>query len=250
MSNERLRAAIVGGGLTTQSLSERIGVDPKTVERWITKDRIPHRAHRLAVSAALGKDDIFLWPTTDDARSQSASEAEFVAIHPNRGSLTVSTWTSLIDEARESIDLLAFAASFLHDAVPDFDAKLVGKARQGVRVRLLFGDPESEAVRIRGEEEGIGDLLSARCRLTWSYYKPIVDEMGVMARIHGCTLYNSIFRFDDTLLANTHAYGAAASHSPLIHVHRIPGGRLFTSYMQGFERTWEQAKPVSAGDLA
>ena len=250
MSNERLRAAIVGGGLTAESLSEQIGVDPKTVERWITKDRIPHRTHRLAVSAALGKDDIFLWPTTDDARSQSASEAEFVAIHPNRGALSVSAWTSLIDDSRESIDLLAFAASFLHDAVPDFHGQLVAKARQGIRVRLLFGNPESEAVRIRGEEEGIGDLLSARCRLTWSYFKPIVDETGVMARMHGCTLYNSIFRFDDTLLANTHAYGAAASHSPLIHVHRIPGGRLFSSYMQGFERTWDLAEPVSGGDLA
>lgn len=56
------------------------------------------------------------------------------------------------------IDLLAFAASFLHDAVPDFADHLAVKARQGVRIRLLFGDPESTAVNLRWEEEGIGDL--------------------------------------------------------------------------------------------
>jgi hypothetical protein len=251
MSNERLRSSIVGAGMTMQGLSERIGVDPKTVERWITKGRIPHRTHRVAVGAALGKDDVFLWPTTDsDARSKSASQAEFVAIHPNRGSLPVSTWTALLNQAKESIDLLAFAASFLHDAVPDFGNQLIAKARQGVRVRLLFGDPEAESVRVRGEEEGIGELLAARCRLTWSYLRPVLDEPGVMARMHGSTLYNSIFRFDDTLLANTHAFGAAASQSPLIHIHRIPGGRLFSNYMLGFEHTWDRGSSVSATDLA
>ena len=62
MTNERLRAAVVGAGLTPQALSERVGVDPKTVERWITQARIPHRTHRLAVAALVGQDDGFLWP--------------------------------------------------------------------------------------------------------------------------------------------------------------------------------------------
>ena len=245
MSNERLRASVVSAGLTVQSLSEQIGVDRKTVERWITQDRIPHRTHRAAVARALAKDDVYLWPATDsDPRARSASEAEFVAIHPNRGSIPISSWMSLLDSATVSIDLLAFAESFLHDALPDFDGRLAVKARQGVQVRLLFGDPDSDAVRLRGEEEGIGDLLAARCRLTWSYLKPLLQEPGVLARMHGSTLYNSIFRFDDTLLANSHMFGAPASQSPLVHVQRIPGGRLFTNYLLGFERTWDQAHEV------
>ena len=51
------------------------------------------------------------------------------------------------------------------------------------------------------------------------------------ARQHGTTLYTSVFRFDDTLLVNTHAYGAAASHSPVMHLHKVAGGRLFNHYM-------------------
>ena len=52
------------------------------------------------------------------------------------------------------MDLLAFAASFLHDSIVDFDDVLIEKARSGVRVRLLFGDPAGDAVRIRGVGRG------------------------------------------------------------------------------------------------
>lgn len=247
MSNERLRAAIVASDHGLPAVADTIGVDRKTVERWITTGRVPHRTHRLALAQLLGEDDVFLWPeTATDVRAQSASEAEFVALYPNRGSVTVDTWTSLITSATEAIDLLAFAASFMHDAIPDFDALLVDRARHGVRVRLLFGDPDSQAVERRGAEEGIGDLLSARCRLTWNYLRPVVVAPGAEARMHTATLYNSIFRFDNTLLANTHTFGAAASHSPVLHLHRIPGGRLFDHYMRGFERTWDTSGGVSA----
>lgn len=45
MTNERLRATITDAGLSLQEFGEQVGVDPKTVERWITKDRTPHRSH-------------------------------------------------------------------------------------------------------------------------------------------------------------------------------------------------------------
>jgi len=137
--------------MTIQDLATEIGVIPKTIERWVSKERVPHRTHRMAVSVALSKDDVFLWPSTlSDPRTQSASQAEFVAMHPSRGSVPANTWTSLLDQAKESIDLLAYAASFLHDSIPDFGPQLMEKARQGVQVRLLFADPTSDAVRRRG----------------------------------------------------------------------------------------------------
>jgi hypothetical protein len=251
MSNERLRAAIVSSGYSVAALAEQVPVDSKTIERWITKERVPHRTHRLRVASLLGKDDAYLWPgTASDAMSRSASEAELVTVYPNRGSVPPGTWESLVDRSTESIDLLAYAASFLHDSLPDFDAHLASRARAGVRVRLLLGDPDSTAVALRGEDEGIGELLAARCRLSWRYFEPLLPEPGILAREHGCTLYNSVFRFDDTLLANTHLYGAAANHAPVTHLQRIAGGRLFDSYQLSFERTWERASPVYAGRAA
>lgn len=245
MSNERLRSALLKRGLTYADLGEQVQVDPKTVERWVTQPRKPHRAHRLRVAALLGEDDGFLWPeTANDRSSLSASQAEIVEVFPNRGSVSSEFWLSMVDRAVDQIDLLAYAASFLHDAVPDFAEVLAVKARAGVRVRLLFGETDSDAVARRGEEEGIGELLAARCRLTWSYWSPFVGEQGIEARKHGTTLYNSLFRFDNALLVNTHALGVAASHSPVLHLQKVAGGRLFAQYLQSFEIAWGAATSV------
>lgn len=246
MSNERIRTAITEAGLSLQEFAERVGVDPKTVERWITKDRTPHRAHRMSAAAILNKTEVYLWPSTEaDPRTRSATRAEFLDLYPSRGAVPLSTWADLIDGASECIDLLAFAGSFLHDGIPQFSERLAARAAAGVRVRLLFGDPDSEAVALRGREEGIGELMSARCSLTWTYLAPLLDRRtGIEGRKHGSTLYASLFRFDDTLLANPHALGAAAGQSPVMHINRIPGGRLFTHYMESFERTWADARPA------
>ena len=246
MSNERLRTAIIDSGLSVQDLGEQVGVDPKTVERWITKNRLPHRTHRMKTASVLAKTDVFLWPATEsDPRTRSATRAEFIDLYPSRGAVPTSTWVELIDGATETIDMLAFAGSFLHDSVPGFAERLATRVREGVRVRLLFGDPDSDAVTLRGREEGIEELMEARCNLTWRYLAKLLDgRAGIQARRHGSTLYASLFRFDDVLLANPHAYGAPAGQSPVLHITRIPGGRLFTHYMESFERTWQTATPV------
>ena len=44
MSNERLRAAILSGGLGIDGVANRLGVDRKTIERWIA-GRVPYRRH-------------------------------------------------------------------------------------------------------------------------------------------------------------------------------------------------------------
>lgn len=244
-TNERLRGALVSAGLTPADLAERVEVDPKTVGRWITNGRAPHRTHRLKAAQVLGQDDVYLWPgTANTPQAVSAAQAELVTVYPNRGAVPVDEWFELARNAKESIDLLAFAASFMHDGIPGFTNLLADRARAGVRARLLFGDPDSLAVALRGEEEGIGSLLESRCALSWTYLKPLLGTPGMEARQHGATLYNSIFRFDDAVLVNTHAYGVPASHSPVLHIQRVPGGRLFSHYVGSFERTWDESLEV------
>jgi hypothetical protein len=77
-----------------------------------------------------------------------------------------------------------------------------------------------------------------------SYLEPAFGVAGVEVRLHDTTLYNSIFRFDDDLLVNMHAYGAVAAKSPVMHLRRIAGGRLFPHYMASFERVWDEAEPL------
>lgn len=246
MTNERLRAAIAEAGLTFDEFGEKIGVDPKTVERWITKDRVPHLRNRLQAASVLGKTDTYLWQSTaTDPRALSATRDEFVAFHPNRASIPHATWEQLVDEATEQIDILAFAGTFLHDAVPDFYERVAARAAAGVRVRLLFGDPASAAVAQRGEEEGIGESLAARCTLTWAYLRPLIAaHPEIEARMHGSTLYASLFRFDNVLYANTHLLGSPAGKNPILQIEWVKGGMLFTHYMESFERTWRSATTV------
>ncbi len=64
MANERLRGQMLAAGVTVDGLAAHAQVDPKTVERWISRERIPHRRHRFTVAKLLGCDDTYLWPVT------------------------------------------------------------------------------------------------------------------------------------------------------------------------------------------
>lgn len=131
--------------------------------------------------------------------------------------------------------------AFLLDA---FTETVREKARHGARFRLLLGDETSAAVRLRAEEEGTGGL-EGRIQLHRRYLRDVADLPGVEVRTHGTTLYNSLFRFDQDLLVNGHAYGAPARQSPVLHLRRVPGGRMWDHYMRSFEEVWKGATPTS-----
>jgi hypothetical protein len=61
---------------------------------------------------------------------------------------------------------------------------------------------------LRGEEEGIGDAVSARSRTTIELLarQPATAELQI--RTHQTTLYTSIVRVDDEMIANFHICGS------------------------------------------
>lgn len=247
MANERLRSSIAAKGIAIPDVAARVQVDPKTVERWISTDRLPHRGHRSSTAALLGVDEAYLWPEIlTDVRTVSASRAELVDIYPNRGSVPADLWRALAETATEAVDVLAYSALFLPDSNPDLPQQLADRAAEGMRVRILLGDPASESVSGRGREEGIDDGLAGRIRLHLRYLEPVLRGAGIEVRLHSTTLYNSIYRFDQALLVNSHAYGAPASHSPVLHLQRVPGGRLFDHYMASFDRVWSLGRAVAS----
>lgn len=242
--NERLRQAIFDADLSLDDLAVEMGIDPKTVERWITKGRVPHRGNRVKAARLLELEETVLWPQLADARARAVISSEVLQVYPDRGAVPPGSWYELISSSHEHVDILVYAGLFLSDGRADLPALLRAKAEDGVTIRLLLGNPDSEAVSRRGFEERVGAAMAARIRLSMSYMQPAFDARGVDARVHETTLYNSIFRFDDDVLVNTHAYGAVAAKSPVMHVRRIAGGRLFSHYMESFERVWEEAGPL------
>ncbi|WP_431976995.1 helix-turn-helix domain-containing protein [Micromonospora haikouensis] len=66
--NDALRLALRDSGHSIESLAARLGVDRKTVARWLNEDRIPHARHRLAAAEALGQPIRDIWPDTSRRR--------------------------------------------------------------------------------------------------------------------------------------------------------------------------------------
>lgn len=71
--------------------------------------------------------------------------------------------------------------------------------------------------------------------------EPAINFPDVTFRLHNTTLYNSVFRSDDTMMVNTHIHGIAAVNAPVLHLQRISGGGMFMTYQNCFERIWQAA---------
>ncbi|HEY9468946.1 MAG TPA: DUF5919 domain-containing protein [Propionibacteriaceae bacterium] len=248
MPNDRLREAMLKQGMTTEKLAEVLGVDPKTVERWITTGRSPYPRHRYRIGALLCESESYLWPEAR-TREQAArlSGSEVVHFYPRRAMSPADLWTRLFERAAEQVDVLVYAGLFLPEQYPNLPKTLARKAESGVKIRLLFGDPDCSVVLKRSHEEGIGDAIPVKIRNTLAHYRPCLSAAGVELRLHATTLYNSLYRFDDEVLVNTHIYGLPAAHAPLLHLRELSGGQLFEMYTDSFERIWADSKPASTG---
>src|SRR5215471_20597326 len=137
MPNERLRALLLERGETPDKLAEAVQVDPKTVERWVTKGRIPYRAHRYAVAAFFGVDESYIWPDALGRDQVTAvSESEIVAVYPHRSEVPRDVWEHLFAQAEREIGVLVYSGLFLSE---DARAQRIIKAKagSGVRVRIL-----------------------------------------------------------------------------------------------------------------
>jgi transcriptional regulator with XRE-family HTH domain len=66
--NTQLRDAILASGMEPRELARKVGIDPKSVERWITKGRIPHPSHRWKTCQILEREESELWPDTVPAQ--------------------------------------------------------------------------------------------------------------------------------------------------------------------------------------
>jgi len=248
MANERLRGAILASGMTVDEISERIGVSTRTVDRWIeAKDqRRPYRRFQYALANLLKRDMSDLW--SDELTSSESSEAgraELVTLYPHRAVVPKELWNSLYAGATRHFDVVVYAGFWLSED-PVFFRLIREKAQAGVPVRMMLGDPDSPAVAQRGEDEGIGAAMAGKVRNALANYAPLFGVPGVEFRLHTSTLYNSIYRADDELLVNGHVYGVGAYLAPVMHLQRVPGAELFSTYAASIERVWESARTITS----
>ena len=102
MVNTRLRATLRANGYTEADLASELGVDAKTVQRWVTQDRTPHRSTAVRVAKFLDVPVPWLWPGLDED-SAGESRSEVVAFYPHRADTPKRLWLELL-VGRETAD--------------------------------------------------------------------------------------------------------------------------------------------------
>ena len=119
MSNDRLRDAMLRNGLTPTTIAERVGVDPKTAERWITQGRAPYPRYRFEIAALVKEDEAYLWPgATSEARADRIAQSELVQLYPRRAAISMDLWQRLIEHATSRIEILVYVGLFLPEQYP------------------------------------------------------------------------------------------------------------------------------------
>lgn len=227
--------------VTPVRLAQLAEVDAKTVQRWLTENRMPYPITRHRVARALSRDETYLWPELlTNGLDGTACGDGIAGVWATRTAISSEMWHSLFDRAKRRLDILIYAGAFLVETL-DLADVLRLKAEHGTAVRVLVGDPDSAAVQARAKELGL-TWLPERCRTTATYLARDLGA-GLRVRTHGTTLYASQFRFDDTMLINTHAHGVWASQSPVLRLD-CDGNPVFQFYADAFDRVW-----ASAGDI-
>jgi hypothetical protein len=232
----------MSAGHDAESPAKAIGASSKSVRRWLSGDTIPYPKTRYRVAVVVGEDESYLWPDAGDRAALAG--AELVATYPRRTDVPKRMWTDLLREATRSVDVLAFAGLFLTEEHSEWLPTLRAKAESGVRVRLVLGDPNGRQLALRDVEQAIGGGVAGRVLAVLEHYRPLADVAQI--RLHDTPLYNSIYRFDDALLINTHVYGILAAYTPCLRIRRLDGA-FFNTYLESFERVWSSARPLDNG---
>ncbi|MEV6306938.1 XRE family transcriptional regulator [Actinoplanes sp. NPDC051861] len=230
-----LARALRGAGLTTVDIATRLSVDPKTVQRWMA-GRMPYPRHRIALAELTGWSMHELWPELPRLSEPSSQTDKIRIVYPHRSAVPADAWSRLFAQAQNEICILAYSALFLAEDITVTDT-LRRKAKTGVRIRIALGDPNGVEIAGRGNDEGIGNGMSARIRTAQVGFRPVTDA-GATLRLHDTVLYNSIYRADDQVLINTHIYGHPGGHAPVIHLCQRATDGMVSTYVDSFERVW------------
>ena len=240
--NELLRRSLLQAGLREDDVAARLGVDPKTVRRWLN-GRVPYPHNRAAVADLLGAEESDLWPGASGTLTARIKPDDLSTVYPHRAAVPREVWVRFFSAAGREIGILAYSALFLAEDTGMLRL-LAEKGRAGVNIRIALGDPESSRSALRGDEN-IGDAVPAKIRHALGLYQSVAGVQNVEIRLHQTVLYNSIYRADDQLIVNQHAYGMPAAHAPVFCFRDAGGGELFALYRDSFEHVWAEAIPLT-----
>ena len=212
--NEPLRRALLRARLREDDIAARLGVDPKTVRRWLN-GRVPYPHNRAAIAELVGADEADLWPDAGGPLAARTRPEELGTVYPHRWAVPREVWVRLFGSAEREIAILAYSALFLAEDTRDpADSRREGRGRVspcGWRSEIPTGRMSQNAAKKKASATPWPPRSATRSRCTGRFAR----WQNIEIRLHRTVLYNSIYRADGQLLVNQHTYGIPAAQAPV-----------------------------------
>lgn len=219
MAPSNLKTTLQTAGLTAEQFAEIIGVDPKTVQRWVA-GRTPYPRHRATVARALDTSEHELWP--DDVPPPSPSLDPLGHDLAARGEV-IRSWGQSSDRHAPNpvmfvsgtagrIDVLDGGSGVLR--TPGLVDALGERAADSGQVRVLADAPTGE----------LG---------------PLIGRDGIEVRVGDARPAHALVRVGDAMLVALAVAGE--SSPPLLQLHRRADGGLFDRLADHFAALWDAA---------
>lgn len=238
--NEDLRRALLRARLSEEDVAARLGVDPKTVRRWL-EGRVPYLRYRWSLAAILGTDEADLWP---QLRAAGLRSTGLRAVYPHRDAVPREAWLRLFGSAQREIAILEGGGCLLadHEGLAEL---LAERAQAGVAIRICLAKPTvgESADGAGGEKAG---SVTGRAGSALDSLAPLRESAEVEIRLHRVELFQRLYRSDDRLLISQTVYGIPAGQAPVFYLDQANSSELAITYLNAFDGIWSSASPLSA----
>ena len=175
--------------MTPAKLAEAVQVDPKT-DRTLDRRRAAcptggtaTRSPRSSAWTSRTSGPV-LWTRS---RSRPRPKARSSPSTRTAGQFRGRPGSISSRKAEQDIGALVYSGMFMAEDV-GVHRLFADRARNGARVRILLGDPDSPHVAERGASEGIDEGMAAKVRNSIVLFRPLQAIENVEIRLHGTTL--------------------------------------------------------------
>lgn len=243
--NETLRHALLRAGLTEEAVATRLGVDPKTVRRWL-EGRLPYPRLRWQLAFLLATDESELWPGLVTTGGVAGRLPEIVGVYPNVTSVPAELFRRLIGSADDDIGILVDSVTCLAR-----DASMIpllrSRADHGAHVRVALRDPGQ--IRELQDSSRLAEdaAIASRAGRELKRLVAALDSTSSEIRLYRLIPYNSILIADLDVLVSQRLQGAPSDRSPVLHLQGEPSGELIAGYRASFEDVWASSREHRIG---
>jgi transcriptional regulator with XRE-family HTH domain len=223
LDNEHLRTAITRSGLTLEEFADIVGVDVKTVQRWLA-GRVPYAGNRARVAGALDTAEHALWP---DSVPVPTTTGEHERTTPLTGDAIAGYGHATDSAAPNGAALLSAAVERIEIAIPNLASQpdlvelFLTSGANGRHSRIIIEDPDQNVESLLGLD-------------------------GVEIRASPASDDHILYRADDEMLLVLTRIGSASASPPIIHLRRQTDGGLFDRLADDFDDRWLEATPLTS----